>query len=234
MKKIFFALMVLLLASCSTTSNISVNENGEEQKPLTLKSKIQLMIGEEQENAIKNLPSSLVDDKNVEIFKSDLNSTGKISNLEKNRAGAGFARVYEGLSEDEITPIYMTVFLANYNDYSLDTNEEALENMMAKLVEEVTETQIFTNVKIEKQENKPIVWAGKKYKTFETQFSFKKAGDSKKGFLLLAINPEMMSYVRAQINCPKKGCVNVERKRRVIMARLLKSLDDYSLRLGTN
>ena len=181
----------VLLSACVTTEQTEAPAVQSEPVRLSLIEKVQAVVVEAQKDATEALPEEIAGLKAVE----------SVADREKNQRGAGFTRVYAG---DDVVA---TVFV--YNNQNFGISEEAdpvLEALMDKHLQEIQAHQdsgLYTNVKIGTKKQRDFRWKGLKYQVLEADVQFSQKEETKKSFLVLGANKELMSYERIRYTYPK-------------------------------
>lgn len=214
MKPVFKAYaLVLFLSACAAT------EQAETSAPLTalsLTDRVQAVVTETQKQAIGALPDEI----------AGLKSAEPVADREKNQRGAGFTRIY---ADDDLMA---TVFVYNNQNFGVSGEvDPELETLMDKHLQEFQSLQdsgLYTGVKTGTKKARDFRWKTVKYQVLEAGADFFQKDESKKSFLVLGGNRDLMSYIRIRYTCPKSKQEEMNKKQAVFTRTVLSALYDFA------
>ena len=130
-----------------------------------------------------------------------------------------------------------TVFI--YNNQNFGVSEEVspvLEALMDKHLQEIQAHQdagLYSNVKIGTKKQRDFRWKGIKYQVLEADVQFSQKEETKKSFLVLGANKELMSYVRIRYTYPKSKQAVMNKKQGVFTRTVITALQDFAAKQKT-
>lgn len=211
----------VLLSACAAGEQTETPTVQSDMVRLSLTERVQAAVTETQKIATQALPEEIAGFKSAE----------PVADREKNQRGAGFVRVY--VNDDMMATVFV------YNNQNFGVSEEvspALEVLMDKHLQEIQAHQdagLYANVKIGTKKQRDFRWKGVKYQVLEADVQFSQKEETKKSFLVLGANKELMSYVRIRYTYPKSKQSELNKKQLVFTRTVMTALQDFAAKQKT-